>query len=98
MRHRLSPWCLCIILLTGGMGTGQAQASGNHPEAGACSIEQPWFAFCTHSLHSLEGWYGEHCYTDRQAAQREAEQHAKKFHQGNMRWTGVRKQRTSGSG
>jgi len=84
-----------IVLLVIALGTGPAWASGNHPEAGACNAERPWFAFCTHSLHSLEGWYGEHCYRERQPAQEEAERHAKEYHQGNMRWTGVRKQRTT---
>ncbi len=89
---------LCLALLLTNLDAPPAHAMGNHPEAGACTTEQPWFAFCTHSLHSLEGWYGEHCYTDRQAAQQEAEQHAKKFHRGNMRWSGVRKQRTGAPG
>jgi len=64
-------------------------AAGNHPTAGACSSDKPYFAICTHSLHSLEGWYGKHCYKDRAAAQAEAEHHAARFHKKNMRWTGV---------
>jgi len=64
-------------------------ASGNHPEAGACPKEKPYYAICTHSLHSLQGWYGKKCYIDKQSAQRDAEAHAKKYHHGNMRWTGI---------
>jgi hypothetical protein len=71
-------------------------ASGNHPDAGACDAERPWYAICTHSLHSLEGWYGDNCYAEREPAQKEAEAHAKKYHNGNMRWTGVKKNRDSG--
>jgi len=73
-------------------------ASGNYPEAGTCNAERPWYAICTHSLHSLEGWYGDDCYLERDEAQREAEQHAKKFHGGNMRWTGVAKSREKNKG
>jgi hypothetical protein len=68
---------------------GNAQASGNHPEAGACSATQPYFAICTHSLHNLDGWFGKNCHTEKSAAQTDAEQHAEKYHQRNMRWTGV---------
>ena len=64
-------------------------ASGNHPEAGACSAGQPNFAICTHSLHNLDGWFGKKCHAEKEAAQAEAEQHAKEYHQGNMRWTGI---------
>jgi hypothetical protein len=75
------------------LATNLGFASGNHPDAGACDAERPWYAICTHSLHSLEGWYGDGCYSDRASAQKEAEQHAKKYHNGNMRWTGVKKSR-----
>jgi len=64
-------------------------ASGNHPEAGICSPDKPHFAICTHSLHNLEGWFSRNCYADKALAQRDAEEHARKNHQGNMRWTGV---------
>lgn len=64
-------------------------ASGNHPEAGICPKDKPYYAICTHSLHNLEGWFGKQCSVDKQSAQREAEQHAKKHHQDNMRWTGI---------
>lgn len=71
-------------------------ASGNHPEAGACPPDKPYFAICTHSFHSLEGWYSSNCHTTLEAAQKDADEHAKKFHQGNSRYTGVSKQRASG--
>lgn len=64
-------------------------ASGNHPEAGSCPKEEPYYAICTHSLHSLEGWFGNQCHADKQSAQHDAEAHAKLHHQGNMRWTGI---------
>jgi len=64
-------------------------ASGNHPEAGACTSSEPYFAICTHSFHSLEGWYGKQCHADKQSAQHDAEAHAKEYHQGKMRWTGI---------
>jgi len=64
-------------------------ALGNHPEAGSCSLSKPYFAICTHSLHNLEGWFSKSCYADRALAQHDAEKHAEKNHQGNMRWTGV---------
>lgn len=66
-----------------------AFASGNHPQAGACPPEEPYYAICTHSLHSLEGWYGKQCYVKKEDAQRDAEAHAKKYHKGKMRWTGI---------
>jgi hypothetical protein len=66
-------------------------ASGNYPEAGACPPEKPYYAVCTHSLHSLEGWVGDNCYATREAAEKEAKAHADKVHKGNMRWTGVTK-------
>lgn len=67
-------------------------ASGNHPEAGTCSTEKPYFAICTHSFHSLEGWYSSNCHTTQEAAQKDADKHAKKYHDGNSRWTGIIKQ------
>ncbi len=87
MRH-LSLFILFSIALP-----SLSQASGNHPEAGACPKEAPHYAICTHSLHSLEGWYSRECRTTRQAAEKDAEAHARKFHNGNMRWTGVAKTR-----
>jgi hypothetical protein len=71
-------------------------ASGNHPEAGACPTEKPYFAICTHSFHSLEGWYSSNCHTTQKAAQNDADNHAKKYHQDNSRWTGIKKQHSAG--
>jgi hypothetical protein len=68
-------------------------ASGNHPEAGTCPEDKPYYAVCTHSLHSLEGWVGSECYATREEAEKEAKAHADKEHHGNMRWTGVAKTR-----
>ena len=64
-------------------------ASGNHPDAGTCPKDKPYYAICTHSLHSLEGWFSTQCRADKESAQRDAEAHAKKYHDGNMRWTGT---------
>jgi hypothetical protein len=77
------------FLLFAAISFDSANASGNHPEAGACSVSQPYFAICTHSLHNLDGWFGKNCHTEKDDAQREAQQHADKYHQGNMRWTGI---------
>ena len=68
-------------------------AMGNHPEAGACPPDKPYFAICTHSLHSLEGWYSRECHATREAAEKDAEAHAREQHGGVMRWTGVSKTR-----
>jgi len=78
-----------IFLLFTSFVTNIALASGNHPDAGICTKAEPYYAICTHSLHSLEGWFGNQCYTDKQFAQRDAEESAKKYHKGNMRWTGI---------
>ncbi|HEY5604348.1 MAG TPA: hypothetical protein VIM41_14700 [Gammaproteobacteria bacterium] len=67
-----------------------AFALGNHPEAAACSPEKPYQAICTHSLHSLEGWYGQ-CYATQEEAQQDADKHAAREHSGNSRWTGIKK-------
>jgi len=64
-------------------------ALGNYPGAGVCPSSKPYFAICTHSLHNLEGWFSRRCYTDQALAQRDAEEHARKNHRGNMRWTGI---------
>ena len=69
-----------------------ASALGNHPEAGTCSSEKPYFAICTHSFHSLEGWYSRNCHATQAGAQKDADDHAEKYHQGKSRWTGIRKQ------
>jgi len=68
-------------------------ASGNHPEAGTCPPEKPYFAICTHSFHSLEGWYSSTCHPTQVAAQKDADNHAREYHQGNTRWTGIGKTR-----
>jgi len=69
-------------------------ALGNHPESGACPANKPYFAICTHSFHSLEGWYSRNCHATQEAAQKDADEHAKKYHQGKSRWTGISKQRS----
>jgi hypothetical protein len=83
-----------IFLLANALigGTG-AHAAGNRPDAGACPPKEPYFAFCTHSLHSLEGWHSRQCHTTAEAAQEDAEAHAAEYHQGNTRWTGIKKPR-----
>jgi len=70
-----------------------ALAMGNFPEAGACPPDKPWYAICSHSLHKLEGWFSRECRASREAAEADAERHARKWHDGNMRWTGVTKAR-----
>ena len=72
-----------------------ALALGNHPESTVCTPEKPYQAICTHSLHNLEGWYGK-CYTLEETAQKDADLHAKQQHDGNSRWTGIKKARFSG--
>lgn len=69
-------------------------ASGNHPDAGACPPDKPYFAICTHSFHKLEGWYSSNCYATREEAQKDADEHARKYHNGNSRYTGVSKVRS----
>jgi hypothetical protein len=91
-RNRFMRATLAVLLLGGATAT---HASGNHPEAGACSEDKPYFAICTHSLHSLEGWYSRECFETKEEAQQRAEAHAQEYHNGNMRWTGIRKQRSS---
>lgn len=80
-----------LLLLT--LSPGQAPAMGNYPDAGACPPDKPYYAICTHSLHNLEGWFGPGCHASRAAAEKDAEAHARKHHQGNMRWTGIAKTR-----
>jgi len=65
---------------------------GNHPQANICTPEKPYQAICTHSLHSLEGWYGT-CYATEAEAQADADRHARDEHGGNSRWTGINKAR-----
>jgi len=64
-------------------------ALGNHPESGACPDDKPFFVFCSHSLHNLEGWMGS-CHKTKQQAEVEAAKHVQKEHGGNSRWTGVK--------
>lgn len=69
--------------------SSSALASGNHPDAGTCPKDKPYYAICTHSFHSLEGWFSDECHADKAAALLDAEAHAKQYHQSNMRWTGI---------
>ncbi len=88
MRRRLR----LLALLLAGLAT-TAGAAGNFPEAGSCPPERPYYAFCTHSLHNLEGWYSRECRRTREEAEADARRHAERWHHGNMRWTGVAKSR-----
>jgi len=72
-----------------------AYALGNHADAGNCSTDTPYFAICTHSFHSLEGWYSKNCHVTQGSAQKDADNHAKEYHQGKSRWTGISKQRSA---
>lgn len=65
-------------------------ALGNHPQSSVCTADKPYQAICTHSLHSLEGWYGE-CFATEAEAQKDADKHAQEEHGGNTRWTGINK-------
>lgn len=67
-------------------------ALGNHPESNLCPNDKPYFVFCSHSLHNLEGWYGS-CYATQELAEQAVQAHADEQHKGNSRWTGVRKLR-----
>lgn len=87
MTHSFKIGALLFLVISQLSST--ALASGNHPDAGACPKDKPYYAICTHSLHSLEGWFSNQCRADKASAQRDAEAHAKKYHDGNMRWTGV---------
>jgi len=69
-----------------------AHAMGNHPESTLCPDDKPYFVFCSHSLHNLEGWYGS-CHASREEAEQAAVKHAEKEHGGNTRWTGVKQNR-----
>lgn len=80
---------LVVLFLSMAISAG-AHAMGNHPESKLCPEDKPYFVFCSHSLHSLEGWHGG-CYASREEAERAAVQHAEKEHNGNTRWTGVKK-------
>ena len=71
-----------------------AHAMGNHPESNLCPDEKPYFVFCSHSLHNLEGWYGS-CHANKEEAEQAAIKHADTEHGGNTRWTGVKQNRSS---
>lgn len=79
---------ILLVMLSG--------CSGNHPDAKACSISKPFFTFCTHHSHKLEGWKGP-CFANQEDAERDAVQHAKRLHDGNDHWTGVVKLRAAGT-
>lgn len=83
----IKPSVLALLLVS----TLQMQAVfalGNHPQASLCPRDKPYYSFCSHSLHSLEGWFGK-CRATEQEAKSDAVEHAKKYHHGNERWTGV---------
>ena len=84
-----------IFLFAFGFGS-LVLAMGNHPQASVCTPEKPYQAICTHSLHSLEGWYGK-CYVSQAEAQKDADDHANQFHDGNSRYTGIKKARFKGT-
>jgi hypothetical protein len=82
---------LCSVLLSW-------SCTGNHPEAGACSEERPYYGVCTAGSHDLLGWAGP-CRTTRADAQHDADEHARTAHDGNAQWIGVgRVNRYSGYG
>ncbi|HHH48402.1 MAG TPA: hypothetical protein ENK51_05895 [Gammaproteobacteria bacterium] len=87
MIRAAATFLICILV------SAQATAMGNYPEANACPPDKPYYAICTHSLHNLEGWFGPHCHTTRAEAEKDIEAHAREYHQGNTRWTGVAKTR-----
>jgi hypothetical protein len=76
------------------LSSSTSYALGNHPQANICPDDKPYYTFCSHSLHSLEGWYGE-CRTTRAEAEKDATRHAQEQHDGNDRWTGVLKARAN---
>lgn len=82
-----------IILLSGLLLSINAFSAGNYPEAGMCPPDKPYYAICTDSIHGLQGWRSKNCHSTREAAQKDADEHAKKYHHGNSRWTGVAKTR-----
>lgn len=74
----------CLLL------SPSAMSLGNHPESSICPLDKPYYTFCSHSLHNLEGWTGP-CQSTQQLAQEDADTHSRDFHKGNSRWTGVMK-------
>lgn len=83
------------LILVAALYGAAAHALGNHPEANTCGPDKPYYAVCTAGSHDLQGWVGP-CHATREDAERDAEQHARRDHGGNMQWTGVA--RTSGAG
>jgi hypothetical protein len=80
-----------FLLVTGGLIgllNANGMAMGNFPGSKNCADKTPYFAFCSHSLHNLEGWYGP-CRATREEGQSDANKHVTKEHNGNSRWTGV---------
>jgi hypothetical protein len=78
-----------IMFVVAGLSC-QAMALGNHPQSSVCTADKPYQAICTHSLHSLDGWYGK-CFATEEEAQKDADLHAQQEHGGNSRWTGINK-------
>lgn len=69
-----------------------AGCTGNHPDAKSCTADKPFFTFCTHHAHKLEGWKGS-CFDSHEDADKDAKYHAERHHKGNSHWTGVLKLR-----
>lgn len=89
---RTSNGCFWVVPLLA-LFAMEAFGLGNHPEADTCPTQTPYYSVCTHSLHSLEGWYGV-CRSSQAAAQQDADHHAELEHKSNSRWTGVLKAKT----
>ena len=82
------PYFTALILLLSVLPAHRVYALGNHPQANLCPDDKPYYSFCSHSLHSLEGWFGT-CRATEDEAKADAKQHAIDYHKGNERWTGV---------
>jgi hypothetical protein len=80
-----------IVLIISILFSENLFAAGNYPEANMCPPDKPYYAICTDSMHGLEGWRSKNCHATREGAQKDADEHAKKYHHGNSRWTGVAK-------
>jgi hypothetical protein len=83
--------CLCALIVTG-MTVTNAWAMGNYPDANSCPNETPYYSVCTSSSHGLLGWSGP-CRATKEEAQKDADEHARKFHNGDTHWTGVARAR-----
>jgi hypothetical protein len=77
-----------ILFFAAVLCVGNSFAMGNYPEANTCAQDKPYYAVCTAGSHDLQGWVGT-CQASREAAQKEADAHAIKFHAGVTQWTGV---------